>query len=183
MTPRLPRLVAFLLTMSCGGALAAEPASPPPWSERGVFVFGPVVLDFPKSVERFDNLVDGPTNCSNAEHYCVDGTIFHLVLPKTCRDMKVGESWTLDGITTAVLRQDAGTYYLGDPARPSAVYEYEHDAGVMGFYYDALGIIDFVRLARETGIPADYRKQESLGPDSKYFSLTSLDLFGRCEPR
>jgi hypothetical protein len=173
----------------CGAGLSA--AAAPPWSERGVFVFGWLVLDFQRGIEAQGvGPRAGLANCSTDTLYCAAGDIVRVVLPKDCSDIKSGR-WSQAGIETEVLGKfddpqavahplhayGTGTLYLlGSSARPDVVYEYDPGIGVRGLYYSYAGE-DIVAAARAAGWDA-LRKKENRG--LLYSSLITLDPFGAC---
>ena len=177
----------LLAAIAVAPAFAADTA-PPPWSERGVFVFGYVGLDFKYGLEDWVPLFPySLTNCSTKTYYCASAYIVHIVLPRTCSELKVGDSWTVGGITTIVLAEvhnpssDLGIHaygpatvqLLGSPAFPHTVYEYWGQGGVRVIYYDFLS--DLVAMAGT----AKFR--ENLKPHTAH-GLITRDLFGPCAP-
>jgi hypothetical protein len=187
---RKQELLALCCVIFSTGTLAADLA-PPAWSERGVFVFDGVVLDFWKNVEVFGPNVVRPANCSTRDFYCVRGNIVNLVLPRECRDIKVGDEWSVGENRTTVLdeepvpaplfglhsRGSSRVFYLGDLRRPHVVYRYDRAQGVNAIFYDPA--IDFVEIARANRI-WQYEQQAQLRRQPYLFPLVSLDFFGRC---
>jgi hypothetical protein len=187
---RKQALFVFGFAVFGSGALAADVA-PPAWSERGVFVFDGVVLDFWKDVEVFGPTVVRPVNCSTPDFYCVRGNIVNLVLPRECRDIKVGDEWSIGENRTTVLdeepvpdpsfglhpRGSTRVFFLGGLRRPHVVYRYDRAQGVNAILYDPA--INFVDIARTNQI-WQYEQQAKLQRQPYFFALISLDFFGRC---
>ena len=172
-------------------ALAAEaPAGPPPWSERGIFVFAPRSLDFKYGLEEW--VPRNPTalvNCSTEKYYCAYASVIHLALPRTCSALKVGDSWTAGGITTEVIAEmhntsaDLGIHSYGpktalllaSPRFPDVVYEYWGEGGIQNIYY--VFQADLIAAARAGSL------QEFAGQRHGAFRLQTLDPFGPCAPQ
>jgi hypothetical protein len=126
-----------------------------PWSERGVFVFGGLLLDLHHQVEIKSRGAElqAANNCSNDE----------LVLPVRCADLAKGK-WSHNGLTTEVLagpapgprgspasvhggRHPSG-FLLGASARPHVLYAYDPRANVTALYVDWTQQLDLVSIAR-----------------------------------
>ena len=173
-------------------ALAAD-TEPPPWSERGVFVFGYLTIDFQRHTavtvpDRSIGFYYGLVNCSNETFYCVKSQHVDLVLPKICAPMKVGDTFSLAGITTTVLAEVPNArahiglhsqgpqkqYLLGDDSKPDTVYVYWGQDGVveidMGLGWN------LVERARH-GEPLSDEQHKYTGN-----GLLTLDAFGPCAP-
>jgi hypothetical protein len=180
-------LVASLLYPA--SPVAADVVAPATaWSERGVFVFGHILLDFKF---RIESLGLGPhtrlIDCSTLQFYCAYAGVLHLALPRECRALEDGDSWSVNGVTTYVLYKGAdpaatrgyhpygsGTIMLlGDPKFSDVVYDYDPESGVTGIYY--VPNTDIVSIARK-GQDGLQMFHES----GQYNPLFTLDLFGRC---
>jgi hypothetical protein len=165
------------------------------WSKRGVFVFGDIVLDFDRKVEKFGPSLSTLTDCSSDEYFCARAEIVRIVLPKACiraGKLKVGHTWTHDGVVTkvvAIQRDDplsnihvitsGEVLYLADPRRKNVVYEYDHARGVTAIYFDLLDELDLIRLAVTTRLQ-DEVAMGRLNSYKLFFGRTTLDPFGLC---
>ena len=181
-------VLALVLTLagSAGRAAASGASEPFAWSDRGMFVFSYVVLDF-QAGEELQGV--GPhitrlVNCSTAEFYCAYADLTHIVLPRKCSGLNGDGPWSVNGVTTNVLYrgEDVGARHganrillLGDPKFPKVVYEYDPDRGVLGFYFSQFDGADLVKLA--SGGPAGLAKYRNR---DTYFGLVTLDRFGMC---
>lgn len=185
--------LALMIASSVSAGEAAAP-SPTGWSERGVFGFGDVALDFQLQRERFAGTSAPLTDCSDAGAYCARGAIVNIVLPRHCSGLEGAAGWSRVNVRTDVLwsgeelqpveRYGSGRLLLlGNARQPEIVYEYDPKLGVRGFFYDPTGRTDFVAMARNGGIDA-YRKRlaTEANPPRTYFGLATLDPFGKCLP-
>lgn len=184
------------------GAVAA--ASSPSFNEgsdRGVFVYGTLVLDFRQRQEvmgRSHRL----SNCSTEAFYCADGALFNIVLPRFCADLdlRAGTVWRQGDLETRVIGAGEtvtvphaypGTrytlYYLQTNVRPDIVFEYSRERGVSTIYYDIrreyapAEALDFVALARSGRLGA-FRREIVGDPQRQHLALglLTLDQFGAC---
>jgi hypothetical protein len=183
------------------GAVAA--ASAPAFNEgsdRGVFVYGTLVLDFRQRQEvmgRSHRL----SNCSTETSYCADGELFNIVLPRFCADLRAepGAVWRLGSLATTVIGRDQaepahaypGTryalYYLQTNVRPDVVYAYSPERGVIRIYYDTRSehapadAVDFAAMARDGRLAAFTRE---IAGDARRehlaLHLLTLDQFAAC---
>jgi hypothetical protein len=185
-----------------GLSLLLAAATPPAFNsgtDRGVFVYDHVVLDFQRESEvmgRSHRLV----NCSTEVLYCADGQLFNIVLPRLCRgiDIRPGGAWRQGELETTVIGQERvevvghappGTtytlYYLHTNVRPDIVFAYSPQRGVMGFYFDLrrefrpAEAVDFVPLARRGELRAFSRTEEARTRNF-YLALLTLDQFAAC---
>ncbi len=184
--------------------IAVAAAMPPPFdtgTDRGVFVYGHLVLDFWRRSEEMGRRYT-LRNCSTETLYCADGELFNIVLPRFCRDIDIrpGTVWRQGDLETTVIGQERvggaghwspGTtyelYYLHTNVRPDIIYAYSPNRGVIKLYYDVRReirpseAVDFVAMARRgellsfsREIIGDLRRQHlSLG-------LLTLDQFAVC---
>jgi hypothetical protein len=171
-------------------------------NDRGVFVYGHVVLDFQRQEEvmgRSHRL----RNCSTETQYCADGELFNIVLPRFCADVRAepGAVWRIGDLATTVIGQDQidvphappGTrysqYYLQTNARPDVVYAYSPQRGVIRIYYDPRSefapadAVNFAAMARD-GRLAAFRREINGDPQREHLALPllTLDQFGACLP-
>lgn len=189
--------VAILGTLAlviASAASAGEAAARPPagWSERGVFGFRDVGLDFQRQIERFAGTSTPLTDCSDAGAYCARGAIVNIVLPRYCSGLEGAAGWSRANVRTDVLwsgdelqpveRYGSGRLLLlGNAQQPEIVYEYDPEFGVRGFFYDPTGRTDFVAMARRGEIGAyGKRLATEANPPRTYFGLATLDPFGKC---
>lgn len=182
-------LAILITTLTCETSNAAS--LPPPWSERGVFVFGRITLDFWKRMELFA----GPTgleNCSTSKFYCAEAYITHIALPRGCEGAdhaQVGTTWRVGDVRTTVLRifdeprtpldphipmGSGHVLLLGDSQYPNTVYEYDTGMGVKGIFFDAANKVNFVQLAQANSDLSSYRDLDH------YYGLQTFDPFGSC---
>jgi hypothetical protein len=162
-----------------------------PWSERGVFVFSGIVLDFWKGVEVSKPYVtSGLVNCSTANYYCAFGDIIHVVLPRHC-ELLNQKKWSVSTMETEVLATlddpEAATsvhpwgsgklLLLGDGIHTNVVYEYDPIRGVRGFYWDSLKSKNLAEIVRA----GNTKEIAELDKNVRYYELVSLDPFGKCE--
>ena len=179
---------AILLWLICGVSASEsertqDSPAPPDWSERGVFAFTNFVFDFQKQLEVFGPGAAKLFNCSNAKFYCAYSLHIHLILPRDCSPLFVGEKWAYQDIEMEVLgthvEQEGGhytptsktVYYLGSAKFPHMVYVYEKAVGVSEIYFDESA--DLVASAR-MGNMSEYQVL-------RYHSyLLTLDNFGQC---
>lgn len=187
-------LAALLLTLAA--------AQPPPFNagaDRGVFVYGPLLLDFQRRTELMGRS-RALTNCSTDSRYCADGELFNIVLPRFCSDaeMRVGARWAQGDLETTVIGQErvAGTghgppgasdrlFYLHTNVRPDIVYAYSPERGVTHLYYDPrrelrpAEAVDFVAIARSGALDAFSRAPEA-HQRNLVLGLVTLDQFAAC---
>lgn len=177
----------FALASTCCALAAAAPSladAPMRWSDRGVFVFGKVSMDF-----RHERITDGGqafrlTDCSNSEFFCARSDMLSVVLPRNCKpNLSVGDAWKLEGITTRVVGVTAepatghlavrgrSLYFLSTDQRPRVTFVYANDGrGVLHILYDPT-----IPLAanRDTRNPA--ARTGEVQP------LVTMDTFGGCD--
>jgi hypothetical protein len=170
-------------------------------TDRGVFVYGTLVLDFQTRHE----VMGGShrlVNCSTETMYCADGELFNIVLPRFCADLDLrpGTIWRQGDLETRVIgggeaitmaHAYPGTrytnYYLQTNVRPDIVFEYSRERGVTTVYYDSRSehvpaeAVDFAALARE-GRLGVFRREIVGDPRREHLALPliTLDQFGTC---
>lgn len=156
---------------------------PPRFSDRGIFVFGELMLDFEFQVEVLGRRAK-LTNCSTQNYYCARAYYVHVALPRRCEPLMVGKRWVAEEVQTEVLaayeeKQIAPmapenaqqAYLLGSAKFPDTVYEYTASHGVTGMYFG--GGIDLAKFAR-AGTLTDEKWRKY------YLPLLTLDDFGKC---
>lgn len=191
----------FLQSMLIGAAVA----SAPPFdtgTDRGVFVYRYLVLDFRRRAEVM-GLRHGLRNCSTETMYCADGELFNIVLPRFCRDLNIrpGTVWRQGDLETTVIGQEHVAvvghappgasyqlYYLHTNVRPDIVFAYTPGRGVTGLYFDLrregsrpAEAVDFVPIARRGELEAFSRTPEARQRNF-FLSLITLDQFAACLP-
>lgn len=129
--------------------------------DRGVHVFGDLLLDYRLKLEvggyRDESLVD----CSTSVMFCSRGDMATFVVPRSCEAAKAakpGDVWRAGELRTVVLgRRDVPLsphdipgprLLLGSADRPYAVYEYAYDRGITAMYADLAKRQDLVVVAR-----------------------------------
>jgi hypothetical protein len=178
---------------------AAEPRNFfPPWEGSGVFVFGPLLLDLNRRQESYSpTTIRGLKDCSTKTHYCLTsrpkgkvGGEMAIALPIKCADFAIGQSWSIQGVTTTVLgierpaRERLSHHftkpdqiiYLGDSSNPEVVYEYWGTSGVVAIYQ---GLLSHPRLVDDV--------RAGLNPETlkrgHRMSLITFDRFAPCKGR
>lgn len=151
-------------------------------TDRGVFVYGGLLLDFMTGIER-DARFHSLTNCSTEEFYCIDGNSFNVVVPRSCADFspRIGTKWRMGKLETTLIGKanDAGlpnhhrlptgplyeTYYLVTNEQPDIVLAYSPRRGVTALFRDVRkkDAIDFVALAR-SGELAAFKREAGQNP-------------------
>jgi hypothetical protein len=190
--------------LTLGVLVALATATAPPFNEgrdRGVFVYGTLVLDFQAQHEVM-GLSHRLLNCSTETMYCADGELFNIVLPRFCvdLDLRPGAIWRQGDLETRVIAEGEtitmahaypGTrytnYYLQTNVRPDVVFEYSRLRGLTGIYYDHRSehapaeAVDFAALAREGRLGA-FRREIIGDPRREHLvlPLITLDQFGTC---
>jgi hypothetical protein len=164
---------------------------PPKWSERGVFAFSQFLFDFEKERE-----VHGPEghaklfNCSTPNYYCAYSSNLHLVLPRKCGPITVGEKWRITDAGSGVevetevfgVTQDQWwgynptgprtVYLLGSSKFPDMIYEYDPEYGISGIY---LAPYKNLVEAAKTG------NMKAYDNNTYYSMIITLDKFGACD--
>jgi hypothetical protein len=182
--------------------LTLATAQPPPFNagaDRGVFVYGPLLLDFQRRTELMGRN-HALTNCSTDSRYCADGELFNIVLPRFCRDMemRIGERWRHGDLETTLIGQEhmsaadhgppgpgSQLFYLHTNVRPDIVYAYSPARGVTHLYYDLrrefrpAEAVDFVAIARRGELDAFSRTPEAR-QRNLVLGLVTLDQFAAC---
>lgn len=157
------------------------------WSERGVFVFGALVLDFHRGRYSAGPIKGRLFNCSNGSFFCMNSTksslenlTFQLVLPRSCekiRRSKPGDVWLLGHVRTEILGIEVSevdkTLYLGDPRFPHVAYIYSLADGVKKIIRTYRGVDWVKRLKSGKVDEAEIGKSGS--------ELKTFDPFGKCE--
>ena len=183
--------VAALLFLSLTSSSPA--AAPPPWSERGVFLFGSMTLDFPLGYAQtaFDKVYRRLAqlgNCSNEDYFCAKSRYFNVVLPKTCRTLRVGDSYSYDGITMTIVAEvpspmaNRGVHVFGPPTQmllaadgfPNVIFAYGGQGGVQIIHFSFKP--DLLERARAGQPLIDKEHVELAG------LLMTFDSFGACKP-
>lgn len=180
--------VGALIVFAAGSAESRQPSS---WSERGVFVFGELSLDFrygwvaPSSTGGRAALED----CSTAEYFCAHSELVDVSLPKACPSTEDWRPGTRVGGETevwGVLPAPPGHhstegrrwFVLGTASRPWIAYIYDPESGVLQILADLLRRHDLRALAAqgaiENGGPA------GAAPEFRRHYLTTFDSFGGC---
>lgn len=166
------------------------------WSERGVFVFGSIVLDFRRSVEAWGPQDAALVDCSTDRYFCAAAEIVRIVLPRSCSEVSaasVGTVWTASRKKTVVVarRTDESSsksshelgsgelIYLADGARNNVVYEYDRNKGVTAIYYDSSNTINLVGIATKRNL-VDLVSNGELDARLHFFGKVTLDPFGLC---
>lgn len=165
---------------------AAEPAAPL-WSARGLFTFGPLVIDFWSGYENDG----GPlgrrlVNCSTEEFYCAQARIVNVALPRSCpAEPTAGTVWRVGSVETEVLGEQryplsshlpTRSFYLGSESNPHIVYEWVRSGGVRAIIWDPLNRLDLVQMARSGELPV-FRQNAG----ARYvLPLETFDAFGYC---
>jgi hypothetical protein len=189
-----------LLTLLLGAAAASAPAFNA-GTDRGVFVYDYLVLDFQRGQEVMGRS-HALRNCSTDTLYCADGELFNIVLPRFCRDIEIrpGTVWRQGELQTTVIGREnidvvghapAGTnyqlYYLHTNVRPDIVYAYSPNRGVIRLYYDLRRevrpgeAVDFVEIARRGELEAFSRTADARRRNLS-LGLLTLDQFAACLP-
>lgn len=158
------------------------------WSERGLFVFSPgYFFDFwlQRAGVYGAHMSSQLTDCSNADYYCLREGWFAVTVPRVCQTLHVGDSWTVDGVTTRVVARtptfrDPHNYPPGDyfvwilttDSLPNTAYLYDPPFGIKALYQGSQGTN--ARAIAEAGqIDAD-------GDDLNRLNLISTDSLGWC---
>lgn len=198
---RICSAVAFLLVVISvafkGEFSGAAPSNNYRWSERGIFVFGSILLDFDRSVARQGIDSSRLRNCSTFQFYCAESDIVRLVLPRSCLPKDAfspGVVFRVGSVTSAVISviQDhsdlqrihptnSGVVVLiGDISRPGTIYEFDPSYGVIAIYRDLIGNKSLFDAARGA---TDMNWFEKTGLDSDVYKneLVTLDPFGSCQ--
>lgn len=197
------RLRFFCVTLLVCGSLGLQEAAMSSstsdysgWSDRGVFVFGSLLLDFKKRIAAYGIQSSELSDCSQGSYYCASSEIVRIVIPRNCKDLhalKAGMIFESNGIRTQVLsvRKDlsdvqkihpvgTGTIaYLGNTQFPFIVYKYDPVLGVRSVYLDIFKRINFVEMARDEDLLAALERRH-LRPDLYENELITLDRFGSC---
>ena len=199
MNPVARALALLLATTLTPSPLAAQSSPPAGWSERGVFVYGAMLVDFKANVERGASLGDWSlVDCSDEAFYCARGRVFTVALPRDCQRWRVGDVWTHNSVTTSVLaaedRYDLESLYmhaapkvlrpdriylLGHSAEPHRVFVYSQLAGITEVFYDLRGAggVDLAKIAKEDGL-AGLRRIDSTRRVQA--ARLTLDAAGNC---
>ena len=133
-------------------------------TDRGVFVFGPLLLDFRENREVLLQTAR-LANCSTERFFCVDGGVVNFVLPRECGPIAVGDTWRSGGLETTVIGRTTirnphyphlsePGFYVHTNVEPTAVFLYVPSAGVRRIFYDLRGRTDFVSRARNGTLDA-----------------------------
>jgi len=170
-------------------ALLAQPAiGVPSWSDRGIFAFDGLLIDFQRTVERGSTPFGAPlVNCSTEALFCAQGHHIRVVFPRSCGAWPVGTSWAHMGVRTEVLAQyeeplhphrigSGQRLLLGHTDQPYIVFEYDLDAGIVSVWYDPTERTDFVSMAI-----AETLFEAPLEWPQRHMGLLSVDPFGRCQ--
>lgn len=187
-------VAAFAAVALGNGVAQAQTAATSAWSERGMFVYDDFVVDFRRELEGSWLETRPLADCSTGEVYCASGAAFRVVIPRFCQEITVGDEWAEAGVTTMVLgredhplsphRSAEVTWFLGDPAQPGVVYEYEPHNGIVALYRPNNGDFDFVGMAQDGRLTAFKRERMS---DWRirvhYKGLVSFDPAGVCQER
>jgi hypothetical protein len=166
--------------------VAAKTPSGSGWSQRGVFVFGPLLYDLRKNIWRYVSRSGGIEDCSDGSFYCLTGGP-SVVLPRSCAIARAEAEWKMQGIRMRVAaRHEEATNFHGlPPGRQDivllfregsrwAVFEYKPEAGVLAIYFDPTMRSDIATAAATEGLEALRRR-----PDR--YELVTLDPFGPCK--
>ena len=165
-----------------------------PTTDRGVFVYGYLALDFARGIE-VAGMQRSLRNCSDEDYFCADGVVFNIVLPRSCGSIGPTTTWRLGELETTVIGRQGGwrantvrhglpsdeTYYLHTNVRPDVVFAYSPLGGVMTIYYDPRGRTDFVTMARDGEL--DRFTTSAIGDpqrDALTMELITLDTFSEC---
>lgn len=173
-----------LLLLVAGSGLAPPSIASMRRDQGNVFVFGAIVLDFDKKIERYAGRDSTLVDCSNEQYFCAYGWLLHVVLPKRCAEFSAGRRWAHAGMTTEVLSSylSAGAagvhsfasetvYLLGNPKFRDVVYEYRVGSGVTAIYDGPT--LDRLAVAKS----GNMRSSDAHGT---YHGLLTLDAFARC---
>ena len=184
----------MILLAAIAGLLAVSPNSFNRGTDRGVFVYGHLVLDFQQESEVM-GLGHRLRNCSTNVHFCADGELFNIVLPKVCGEVRPDTVWRSGNLVTSVLGKRLGwqhlvarprvpideVYYVHTNERPEIVYAYSPMGGVLWVYYDPRGQVDFVEVAREDRLDElQTVLMEDASREHMVLGLLTLDTFAEC---
>jgi hypothetical protein len=103
---RLLAVIAVLLALSVGSAMAQVQRRENGWSERGLFIFSPgYSFDFWHQRAGIVGAHTGSVlnDCSNAEYYCLSEGWSAVAAPRLCRPIQIGDAWTVGRVTTRVV--------------------------------------------------------------------------------
>jgi hypothetical protein len=97
--------VCLALTIVLATPAAGQQRRENGWSERGLFVFGAYVFDFWRgfSGPSGSHVISHLEDCSTGDFYCLREQWFTVVLPRTCGEVAVGDTWTVGATTTRVI--------------------------------------------------------------------------------
>lgn len=163
---------------------------------RRVYVYGDLLLDFARGTEGKHNGAQ-LKDCSDTTYFCVDGRITNFVVPRTCQVIKVGDSWSLNGIRTTVIADAMAppshgsiaygvsrkAFYLQSDRDVHTLYLYKPDEGIKSIYYDIRGRTDFALLARQGKLNRfddDHETMEGHVRQHLVKSLVTLDTLAEC---
>lgn len=155
------------------------------------YAFGDLVLDPAKGLEQSAGRRSAIRDCSTATLHCVDGDVFRIAIPKDCSDLSA-RSWSVGSVRTEVVatetepltphRSGSGErLLLGDPSRPSILYEYDRELGVISVYFDEENRTEFVTMARSGELDRYRRETMTRRPFPNYrHGLLGRTAYGRC---
>ena len=178
---------------------------------RGVHVFGDYIVDFGWGVQYWDIAISGhifgarrmskewpPTAeiCNTVQFYCVrssdaDAPV-QLVVPRRCRRLAIGETFTANGRSTIVLAASPGIpaplvdhpsvdrYLLGDTRRADVAFVYQGPQGVTGFFRSNGDSSDLREAARRGALDRLPDKVNGV-PAWLTFHISSPDTFAACK--
>lgn len=178
------RKVGLVSVLAVALLLLVRPVNAGAFSDRP-YVFGAVVLDFGKKIER-TGLDAVLTDCSSESYFCAYGFLFHVVLPRHCELFASSAIWSSSGMTMRKLASyqvsnDAGyhsgppqtVYLLANPRFLDVVYEYRIEAGVVGIYMDP------GRDLVDDAVHGVLQRRKS-DNSSIFNELRTLDPFAKC---
>ena len=186
------------LTLLLTGSLLTEPIALNPSRDRGVYVYGDLLLDFVVGTERRWNdarLV----NCSSTGQYCVDGGIVNFVVPRRCQPVRLGDRWRSGALETEVIglarlvpnaharalgMPAASAFYIRTNQRPDVVMLYAPGYGVLRIFHDVRGETDFAALARSGALDGFY-EEAIRDPTRQHMAadLRTFDSLAECDRR
>lgn len=176
-------------SLSIFAAAAAQTNSK--WSDRGVFVFGNLSLDFEKGQIRRGWKTGPLENCSDASYYCARSEFLTVVLPKKCSaDLRVGDAWKVAGVETRVVGTiDEPVGHLGTPGGVLYVLQTSGNPRVALIYRRSSGVLSLLSDPNKD-LDLSWTKPRGRGDYGEitaspywrgvYGALVTFDAFGGC---
>ena len=162
------------------------------WDGAKVHVFDSYIIDLNYMQEQWiPGRIVPVQNCSDETFFCLKSDsygigIANFVLPKKCLPIKVGQSWSKNGVTTSVIWEKSEentikygkTYLIYTDSKPNNIFVYRPLSGIVSIYKGSDGLVDAVK-----NIGQDLKQMEKSRYLVTIWFRKTFDNFAACKEK